>query len=489
MSMGIALYNFSKPRNSTKVPTWDNNGVWKTEAILKEPTSIDSPVLKFSHMLQGIPMDNAGKMYNYAYIDPFKRYYFIEKWSANPGGIWEAHLTVDPLASFKSRILASSQYVLRCEQGSRFTDYLTDTMYPIINKTQVVSSEYNLLGEGGAWTNNLTEGCFVLSIISPSPADSFGSSTLYCFTPQQMADFCDYLYGSTDWLNLDASEISDSLGRMLFNPIQYITSAMYYPFNAGWFDGRAVNEINLGWWKIGKNAKVLTERVLLGGTVPLSIPKHPQSGLGKYMNCEPYTSYTFYFPGVGSFPIDSRMLVDVNEVLFGFDIDIATGEARVMVYGTGGLLENVACASGKIAVQIELAQIRSNEAGIMAGVAKAVSNKVFNAFPALDVGGKISNVVNGVASSVETANSSTTHIGATGTLLGLVYNPHIKAVFRERTDPDFERFGKPCCSEYVLENLSGYVKTLDAKFAYIPEAMPAEVDAICSYLDGGVFIE
>lgn len=488
MSLSFTIYNFSKPKNSFSVPDFSTNGVWKTSVTLIEPCTISNPVVKLARLIDGLPINGVGEPYNYAYIEEFGRYYFIDSWTALSGGLWQAELSVDPLASFRSSILSTTQYLLRSESGSRFTPYITDTLYPTLNQCIVERNSYNLLKSNWTGCTDHKKGCYVLSIISTATDQSFGSSTLYCFTHDEMVDFCDYLYGSTDWLNINLEEISSSLSRMLFDPIHYITSAVYYPFDAGWFSGQATKVVRLGWWTLNKPARVLTMRTLSTGSVRLDIPKHPQEGFGTYMNCEPYTQYTFRFPGVGYFPIDGRFIAESDSLLFGWDIDIISGEVCVNVHsGDGETL--VATGYGQVGVSVQLSQIRANDISVYAGAAQAVGGKLFNALPASDIGGKISNVVNGIASAIETANSDTGSVGSSGSFLKLLYDPEIKAVFRLRTDEDVARFGKPCCSEFCLEPLTGYIQTLQARFSNLAKALPGEVDQICQLLDGGAYIE
>ena len=50
--------------------------------------------------------------YNYVYIDTLDRYYWIKDWVRN-NGLWYGYCAEDVLASFRSDILNTTQYVLR----------------------------------------------------------------------------------------------------------------------------------------------------------------------------------------------------------------------------------------------------------------------------------------------------------------------------------------------------------------------------------------
>lgn len=488
--LSLTFYNFSKPRNSFAVPDENNDFMWgNVQVNLKEPCTISNPTIKLTRMLDGKPIDNLGKMYNYAYIDQFQRYYFIETWRFIGGSLWEAELSVDPLASFRSNILNTTQYLLRSHDGSDATQYLTDTTYPVLNRTSVELSEYDFFKSPGTWSKDISKGCYVLSIISGADEKSFGTTSLYCLTHSEMIEFCNYLYGNPEWLSVDTEEISESLCKMLFNPIQYITSAIFYPFDAGWFVGEKKSEIKLGWWTIAKSAKLISERVLQTGSVELRIPKHPEADVRPSMNYEPFSTYEFYFPFIGSAYLDSKLLSDLKSLWFCWDIDIGSGEARVYVHTFDGV--NIAIMTGNVGINVQLSEIRLNKDLYAYGssLARAGTTALFKYFPSLDPGGKIAGSATGIASAFEADNVSTASVGSTGSFLGLVLNPHIKAVFKMAVEEDVERFGRPCCAEFKLNTLSGFVQTLDAKFSNLRGALPGEVDSIVNILNGGAFIE
>ena len=104
--MNVRLYTYSKKVNSTAHPS--TSGGTGYSCTLKDPSSLLNPVilLKISN-----PTNK-----NYAYIEEFGRFYWIRDWVSDHN-MWEAHLQVDPLASWRSGIRASSQYVDRADQN------------------------------------------------------------------------------------------------------------------------------------------------------------------------------------------------------------------------------------------------------------------------------------------------------------------------------------------------------------------------------------
>ena len=121
MSFKVNFWAFSKRPNSTKRPstTADNS----FDCTLKGPCSIMAPVFEVNYGNAGT--DPIG--YNYCYVDAFDRYYWVSDW-VNDGPIWECRAIEDELATWKTAIGSSSQYILRSSHSSDGS--IVDTCYP-----------------------------------------------------------------------------------------------------------------------------------------------------------------------------------------------------------------------------------------------------------------------------------------------------------------------------------------------------------------------
>ena len=111
VSFGI----FSKRRNSTKQPVSFSD---VRDVKLKEPTSIDHP----SFTITGDHFD-----YNYCIWDG--RYYFIENITSIHDNLIQVDCILDVLATYKSYIIASTQYV--SYSNLHGASWLPDTRIPI----------------------------------------------------------------------------------------------------------------------------------------------------------------------------------------------------------------------------------------------------------------------------------------------------------------------------------------------------------------------
>ena len=117
--MQVTFYSsFSKKINSTKVPsgTGTEAGTTKT-VVLKNPTSVLSPVF----ILTGYDL-------SYNFVKWGSRYYFVNDIIIVHNDVAEYHCSTDVLATYKTVIGASTQYVTRA--ASAAVSAINDAIYP-----------------------------------------------------------------------------------------------------------------------------------------------------------------------------------------------------------------------------------------------------------------------------------------------------------------------------------------------------------------------
>lgn len=95
-----------------------------------------------------INIDNP-TIYNYAYIEDFKRYYFITDYISLRMGIWQLNLKSDVLMSFKDSILNSNSLINKTESVGK-NNYLSGNNWvnSCKTKTDIISFSNGLLNEG-----------------------------------------------------------------------------------------------------------------------------------------------------------------------------------------------------------------------------------------------------------------------------------------------------------------------------------------------------
>ena len=86
--------------------------------FLKQATSVINPVIT-------VEIENPSQ-YNYCHIPQFHRYYFINDMINIRNNIWEFHMHVDALSSFKSQIRANKAIIDKNQYLTNANEYYND---------------------------------------------------------------------------------------------------------------------------------------------------------------------------------------------------------------------------------------------------------------------------------------------------------------------------------------------------------------------------
>lgn len=97
------------------------------EGTLRESCSISTPIITFE--MEEFPL------FNYVYIAPFNRYYFVTEIVSIRQNLWEMHLDIDLLMTYKEGIKGLSAFIDRNE-----FDYNED----IIDNKRVLEQGFNI---------------------------------------------------------------------------------------------------------------------------------------------------------------------------------------------------------------------------------------------------------------------------------------------------------------------------------------------------------
>lgn len=344
MAISVTFYkDFQKKLNSTKLPVSSADDITLT-VELKNVTNLFTPTLVIG---ADVFTDGLGNIvnpmrYNYCYIADFERYFFVKSWSWVLGR-WECALEVDVLASFKTEIGESSLYVLRAY--SKFNGNIVDTKYPV--EAVNVATNWNVKTFGGVsspWNTNIysaavTDGFYVVSIVN-NDSGAIGAVSHYAFAPAVMAELMNKLYAAPTWMNIQDANISEDLQKMLFNPMQYITQVHWIPTGFNTSGATGIHTIPYGWWSLtltGTVYKINTSNVKKNISIDISIPNHPQVGIGyrrRYLQLSPYTTAALYFPPFGFIPLDTTKLYMCDTVHCEVVLDVLTGKGTLLVNGT-----------------------------------------------------------------------------------------------------------------------------------------------------------
>ena len=494
MAIEVQFYTFSKKPNSTARPS---SASVSFSCELKEGCSIIYPIIGIDNGAAWNP-----SAYNYAKITDFNRYYYISDWSYS-GGLWWATLTVDVLATWRTNIYNTTEYVLRSDK--LYDGTIIDTLFPAKMTYQYSKYGWNGAGlTGSPWAQVINNGVYIVGIIN-SDASAIGAVSYYAFTSAQFGTFKSYLLGNLNWMADLPTDITENLFKALFNPFQYIVSVKWFPIAISSILGKTeISTITMGWWQLsggGLSAYRLSVP-FVDITHTLKLYSHPLSSTrGKYLNLSPYTIYRLFAPPFGIFDIDTVLAADLSysngstDLSIGIRIDLISGNAHLTVYGLPDSSQNqieLLSIETQLSIDIQIAQIASenNTGNLMNDLAQGVSTVITGAknvlkgkpFSAEGIQAQI-----GIADAAAIGSTLFSQIGANGSLSQfylpfMVYSIHMDMTEDAKTDK-----GRPLCREITLSSAApGFVITENSHIS-----MPGtdyEINAVNEALDGGVFL-
>lgn len=462
MALTVKFYSVSKAVNSTALPTGEPMAEY--ECRMLDACSILRPVILLNVGPQANPTGA-----NYAYIAEYNRYYWVADWTVNRGQ-WVATLTIDPLASWKTEIGNTFQYVLR--SSSAFNGKVQDSMYPALS----ASSVDTIYSADNPFKRNLADGEYVVGVVGKS--GGMGAVNYYVMTPTQFAAFGEKLYGDTSIYEIATEEIAAFKAQ--FNPLQYIVYCQWFPFALP--KGAGKTSIDFGWWELSASCYALPQSPTYTTSLAFAIPDHPQIARGSYLNKSPYSRYDLIFGPFGKIPLDASSFPDntnrtANAVIY---VDLVTGRANLQVTATDG--GTLAFMSGKISVDISLAQISVDYKGAAVSAVETIGAAIATGGASLLSGG-----LSGISNAIDSTIPQVRTTGANGSISDYWIAPRILVQFFEIAAEDNDRLGRPLCARRKINTLSGFLQTVDTELQ-IP-ATSGEIDMIKSYMEGGMHFD
>lgn len=494
-----------------------------------------TPDLEFN-----LPFTVLPQTYNYCHIPQFQRYYFINNWTY-VGRLWVASCVVDVLATYRTEIRNSQQYVLRSASSSDGT--ITDTLYPIKNNYTLARHNIDM-----GYAADLSLGTYIVGIINGDD-DAIGCISYYYMSQTQFDQLKAYLLKPVSGTTLSAfltdmmgtvTDISEGAVKALFNPLQYIASCTWVPYIL-WHEtppaGTWVDNLPFGWWTLtGVSAERIQSSALRPvRTVTVTLGQHPQVSRGSYLNAAPFTDYCLYLPPFGSVPLDGAIChkLDNRSVTIRQTIDLITGNCVGEVIGTiGGVSVNLCpIMQAPLSLPIQLSQVSMNLAGdwqttavavgadtiasmLGGGLSDTSDKKIldpqtyWNPISGYDLQGFYNNItkegtpgntkgkslkdrINTLASNVASAaKASMTQLmstGVNGNLASLLTPAFLLQIFYTVLDDDNSHRGRPYCQKVTLSSLTGYVLIADPDISLA--APETEIGEIKDFMTTGMYLQ
>lgn len=474
--MKVNFYQFAKKLNSTKLPTVATPKL-AMEGQLKEGSSVINADITIN-----IGSTSNPSSYNYCYIEEYNRYYFIDEWTYSEG-LWTASLSVDVLASYKSAIGNKTLYVLRSAEES--DEDIIDTFYPTTTDATIdveVSGQVEdlintPLKYANYWTSILSQGVYVIGIVGNNET----GASYYEFTPNNFKTLITNLFQFTP---SDMSDVSNGIAKQLANPMQYITSVQWYSVSLA-NEQSSSHSLKFGNYTITADCRDIDHNVAKYKTT-INVPKHPQASTrGNYLNSGRFSQYALFFNAFGTVELDPLKIMNCDEVLLYWDVDITSGKSLLFIKDEDG--NRIGSLEGKISVDIPLTQINVDTLGAISSVASSAGSALGSLLKG-NVLGTASSIVNGAIGYAQANAPTATTKGTFNSLLNYEEGyPMIVATFTPIVDEDLDHAGRPLCQNKQINTLSGYIQCRDGDVDIA--CTETELSAISSYLTEGFFYE
>lgn len=519
----ITLYKFAKRPNSLKKPAATLQGT-EVSCSMKTVSSIVTPIIEISDP----KLNNSIPLFNYAYIQSFSRYYFIEDIRYELG-VWSLWLRCDVLATYKDDIINSRQYVLR--STSNYNPDLIDTLYnTYIDSTTNYRSftfpasveTYNRTTSAYETRSNyfnrsISQGGFCIGVVG-------NNQTGVSYYMMSSSTFRNILNLAFAVVPSDMTDVSAGVGKALFNPLQYVTYCKWFPaMPLSGNLGTAVDFINFGGQRVPASGTLsgcymIDAAMVEENRVRMAIPPHPQADTYPYMALAPFSEYSLHFQPFGVIPIDSSKIYDCDYIYIYWYVDYCTGACELQIYadkstvGTGVPDPLIYTENTQIGVNLPISNLVMDwKAGLGLTALSWIKSVAPNDYASRNMTGGVTKwQPNDIESSIQSIPDKNTSLIDTvmntlGASMGqistkgssdsfLAYNmgrPFMFAYFMQQTAHMPDLFGSPCCKSLRLDNLTGFCMCSNAtvEFSADSNVTVDEQNAVVSMLNSGVYIE
>lgn len=465
----VTFYRFNKHYNSTKRPGASDSEKKVYSCNILRGSSIYNPKIELDIGLTSTPA-----RYNYCVISAFdNRYYFVKEWTFSDG-LWIANLQEDVLASWKATIGHTSRYILRA--ANEFDGNVIDDFYPCKTNCSYHTDTLNI---------PYTTGCYILGIVSKLGA--YGSIAYYVMDAGNMPRFLQGLMDTVSVANgFSLNDATMALQLSLIDPIQYIKSVMWCPFNMSDLTYTAATQLQVFNWTLDNVNCGLIYGKTLSKTYEFTLTKHPDTqSRGNYVNTKPYTNITLNFPPFGNIEIDTSVTNNARKLNIELDYDIFTGSGQLRVICNGIVLNQI---NTQLGVPVQISQVTRDYLGAAQSVVSGVGSVVSGALTGgAGLAGGIAGGVNAIGDAVRAMIPRSNTIGSNGNYSVLNYQPRLDYQFFRPVADDLTNKGRPLCQFRAPENIGGFMIIQDGSIEGATTFMEGE--EIRRLLETGFYFE
>ncbi len=478
MAFTVNIGKVTKKFNSTYRPTTELNKTF--EVVLKDSSSDYTPTFV---------LYNPDNTWDYNYLEWDGWFYYITNVIRDKNHMITITCDLDFLATFKSNIVNSTQYVA---YDATANSELIDSRLSVKTTTTKQVSYGN--------STFFETGCVLVGIVGTH------NTGVFALTPAQarslLSDIADNWLDDPDMLEVpDVSDFSnwdDAIGVFVHNftvglrqliatgkAPDCIKSCIYVPVDASKFSGSSAT-VWLGDYNTGVTGKLLTSVAVASEVVNVSIPWQ----FSDWRRNAPYTHVYLSLPYVGTIQLPNSEIMDLSSL--GVEIHVAQdGSVFYNIEGGSGygrlIRTGANCASNFMIGASNINPLVSSiGAGSVAGAGIGAALGAISNPASLIAAGTA--IIGGTIASITSLPSS-----AGGSGGGAYSDSAIISCFTICHDTNVDPssvsgfMGTPTMQVKTLTGLTGYVECKCASVA-LP-ASDAVINKVNNALNGGIYIE
>ena len=450
--------NFTKRLNSTKQPS----GGTTVDVVLQEDCSEDTPHFIFK-----------GVDFSINYIEALGHYYFVTDKTVLSGQRMLLSCEVDALATEKSNIKSSTQYVTRSSVDS--DTILFDGTYPVKSKPYV-----NIDTTADSPIFSWSDPTYLITVKGQN------GSKIYATNAGSLAFLCSYFYtkDQKDIWQLLGNTTSDFV-KTYFDPFSYVMDCRIVPLT---FTPTGQTWIDLGPIHFDDHAcafKDVTDDTLDGSSDPISFYlEYVPTGNKEFLRSNKTRSVTLYCPGCGEISFDCEKGWDADSV----DVDWLVDNKGHVAYRCQ-MGDDIQSASADISVPHAIYSNVQNIGGVLAGGTKVIGATIAGGVaggPVGAVGGLITGSISAIASASPLYKGAS--LGSDGSRASLGSMPHLIMTETQYDIPDQTpaTVGYPVCKSMTLST-NGFYMIENPQVSFGDDAYIRQ--SIINHMKNGFFIE
>lgn len=489
MAINVIFYTFYKKKNSTKQPVSGTT----FSCLLKQPTDVINPEIELH--------TNNPTAFNYAYISDFGgRYYYVTDWTSEVNGIWTALLAVDVLATYRTDILNSYQYVVRNQ--AKYDLEVPDNMYPMIDGVEFSSTEFTNDSPFTDWV--------AIFGVAGKGGNPFNGLSYYQTNYEDILTFMNTMFDPNLSPFISSGgyfDVSNDTMKALIQPLQYIPVcyALPYDLTTKGAIATSVSEVPIGFWNMaGTYGHTKRASSQMGSqfyqiwTKTFNLPSRTidDQPLGTWASKMPYTEYRLFAGPFGQIVLDTSLMnmTIANSVTAVIKGDLYGNCILTLTDGSANILYR---GETNVAVDFKLTSLAINRMDQGIDQAKGIMGTIGSVAGGIASGNPVGGIVGGVYSALNTIQNAVHSKFPTPQTTGSVSNNlaqvmekwRLQTCFHKIAHEDREHFGRPLSQRLQLSDneLSGFTMCANATIEIA--GYQGEQEEIISYLNSGFYKE